>query len=335
MSRSKSSIVNSAAVHMAAVLLTALPCLPSLAGEPGETWEITSEMQAAGMSLPATTQQICSPKDAADEPQGIPTQENCELYDVQHSGSTTSWKMRCKGDPPTSGSGKMTYSGKDSYRGEMHMTVGSDEMHMKMSGRRLGTACDAGRIKRQVAAAQAQSAQYQDQFCKSGVDAMTAYTFTGASGIQCAPGFKNQYCANLKTESGYDKVADMEASAQGPAQLRSDLTAAASLCGLPAAGAGSLASIRGGLCAQALAGESLVFLGRNCEVEGRELALRECAGRGYSSPVAPKYREFCEAYARHGALPAAAAGEAATTPDNPRDSAIKAGKKALRGLIGF
>lgn len=328
--------VGSTAARTALVLLAAVLCMPALADEPGETWEITTEMQAAGMSLPANTQQVCTPKDAPDQPPGLQTQDNCEVYDVQRSGSSMRWKMRCTGDPPTSGSGEMTYSGRDSYRGEMHMNVGGDEMRMKLSGRRLGTACDAGKVKRQIAALQAQSAAQQEQICQAGVDGMTAYTFNAANGFQCATKYRDQYCANIRTEAGYDKVADMGVSTQGPAQMRSDLGAAASLCGLPAAGAGSVEDIRGGLCRKALENESLVFLGRNCEPEGKPLALRECAGRGYSSPVAAKYVDFCNAYARHGALPAAAVGEAATAaPADPKESAIKAGKKALRGLIGF
>ncbi|MGE0582715.1 MAG: DUF3617 domain-containing protein [Steroidobacteraceae bacterium] len=327
------SAMNFALRRALPVLLATLACARVVAQEPGELWEVTSEMEAAGMSMPATTQQVCSPKNAADEPQGVPASEDCKMYDVQRSGDTLRWKMRCTGSPPTTGSGEMTYSGKDSYRGEMRMQVGGDAMRMKMNGRRLGKACDAGKLKRQVAAAQAESAQYLEQVCQAGVDGMTAYTFTGATGVQCDPKYKGQYCAALKTETGYDKVADMESTVQGPPQMRADLGAATALCGLPATGAGSLESVRSGLCRNALAKESLVFLGRNCRDEGKDLALRECAGRNYTSPVAPKYVEFCNAYARHNALPQEAGASA--SPESPRDSAIKAGKKALRGLIGF
>ncbi len=323
----------SLARRAARALLSTLLCAPALANEPGELWEVTTEMQAAGMSMPANTRQVCTPVAAANEPQGIPDAENCETYDVQRAGSTLSWKMRCSGKPPTTGTGEMTYSGRDSYRGEMRMKVDGDEMLMKLSGRRLGKACDAGKVKRQIAAAQAGNAQYIEQACRAGVDAMTAYTFTGATGLQCDAKYKDQYCAALRTEAGYDKVADMGATVQGPPQMRADLGAAGTLCGMPTSGASSLESIRAGLCRNALAKESLVFLGRNCRDEGRDLAMRECAGRNYTTPVAPKYAEFCNAYARHNALPETAG--ATPPPGNPKDSAIKAGKKALRGLIGF
>lgn len=319
-------------------VLAAVLTLPAFTQEPGELWEVTTEMQAAGMSMPANTQRVCSPKNATDAPMGVPENEQCETYDVQRSGSTMRWKMRCSGSPPTSGSGEMTYAGKDSYRGAMQMKVGTDEMSMKLSGRRLGTACDAGKVKRHIAAAQAESVQYQEKFCQTGVEAMTAYTFTGGAGVQCSPKYKEQYCAALRTERGYDKVADFGESAQVPAQMRSDLGAARAVCGLPATGANSLEAMRSGLCRNALAKESLVFLGRNCRDEGKDLAMRECAGRNYTSPVAPKYAEFCNAYARHNALPETAdnsAQPAEAQPADPKESAIKSGKKALRGLIGF
>lgn len=319
--------------------LVALPILAALAQEPGETWEVTTEMQAAGMSMPANTQQVCSPKNApADTPEGVPTQENCEVYDVQRTGTSMRWKIRCAGDPPTSGSGEMHYPDKDNYNGQMHMKVGGDEMQMKMRGRRLGTACDAGAVKKQVAAAQAQAAQSIEEVCRQGVETMAAYTFTGTTGIACPAKYKDQYCAKLKTEAGFDKVAEYGAAGQAAGPYDTGPGAAAAVCGLSAVGAGSFEGIRAQLCAAALAGESsLVFLGRNCVAEGRDLAQRECAGRSFTSPVAERYRDFCTAYARHGALPtpAGATATATTAEEAPKDSAIKAGKKALRGLIGF
>lgn len=322
--------------HFATALLAALPVLAAPPQEPGETWEVTTEMQAAGMSMPARTQQVCSPTNASqDTPQGVPTQDNCEVYDVQRTGTSMRWKLRCTGDPPTTGTGEMHYPDRNNYNGQMQMKVGGDEMSMKMRGKRTGTACDAGQVKKQVAAAQAQSAQYLEQTCRNGVESMAAYTFTGTAGIECPASYKEQYCARLKTEAGFDKVAEYGTAGQPAGPYDVGPGAAASVCGLPASGAASFEGLRGELCSAALAGESLVFLGRNCVTEGRDLAVRECAGRGFTSPVAEKYRDFCSAYARHGALPAVDAAAPAEAPQDPKDSAIKAGKKALRGLIGF
>ncbi|MBV6418445.1 MAG: hypothetical protein CMLOHMNK_03309 [Steroidobacteraceae bacterium] len=243
-------------------------CLPAIAAEPGELWEVTSEMQAAGLKTPPTTQQICAPKDRTNEPRAVPATENCEMYDVRHARDTTRWKVRCTGDPPSSGTGEMTYDGKDRYHGTMRMMVGGDAMLMSMNGRRLGTACDVGQARRGMDIAIAGDAEYEDRACQAGVEAMTAYTFTGATGLRCAPIYRQQYCAALRTEQGFDKVAALGATANGPPELRGDFGAAGALCGLPATGADSIESIRAKLCAQALAKESLEFLRRQCPGEG-------------------------------------------------------------------
>lgn len=220
------------------------------------------------MSMPARTQPVCSPKNApADTPQGVPTQENCEEYDVQRTGTSLRWKLRCAGDPPASGSGEMHYPDKDHYSGQMRMKVGADEMQVKMRGKRLGTACDAGQVNKQIAAAQAQSAQHMEEVCRNGVEAMSAYAFTGTAGIDCPARYKDQYCARLKSEAGFDRVAEHGAAGQTAGPYDSGPGAAASVCALPAGDPG--------------------------------------------------------------------AATAPQAPEAPKDPVIKAGKKALRGLIGF
>lgn len=320
-------------------LATASLAVRAQATEPGELWEITTEMQMAGMSMPANKQQVCSPKNKP-EAQGIPDNKDsqCETYDMKTSGSTTSWKMRCPGPPPTSGNAEITYQGKDAYRGQMAMKTGSDEMTMKMAGRRLGTACDAGAVKKQVAAIQAQSAKAMDDQCKGAVESMSPYFFSASSPYKCDPKYKAQFCARVKTEDGYDKIAPTldPKVAQSMGGMALDATQLGALCGL------SVETTRVELCNKALASESLVFVGRNCPTEGKDLAVRECAGRGYTTPVAKKYVEFCSAYARHGLLAGQApAGDAAAeaakpqTPASKAGDAIDAGKKKLRSIIGF
>lgn len=309
------------------------------ATEPGEIWEITTEMQMAGMSMPANKQQVCSPKNKP-EAQGLPDNKDnqCEMYDLKTTGSTTSWKMRCQGNPPTTGNAEITYQGKESYRGQMAMKTGSDEMTMKMAGRRVGTACDAGAVKKQVAAIQAESAKTMEAQCKGAVDSMAPYYFTASSPYKCDAKYKKQFCDRVKTEDGYDKIAPTldPKVAQSMGGMGMDAAQLGTLCGL------SVETTRVELCNKALASESLVFVGRNCPAEGKDLAVRECAGRGYTTPVAKKYADFCSAYARHGLLAGQApAGDAAAeaakpqTPGQKAGDAIDAGKKKLRSIMGF
>lgn len=311
--------------------------LAALANEPGQMWEITNAMEMAGTSMPARTNQVCQAINPENrQVPGANDAEDCKLIDSKVVGSTTKWTATC-------GTGEITYDGNRSFQGVMNLNHEGQQMTMRMSGRNLGTACDAGAVKKQVAAAMAQSAAMMEQSCKQAVEAMWAYQLTPASGMQCDPKYTQQFCGNLRTEAGYDKFAQQTDFNAAPNTPMSP-THAASLCGLAVTGnANSFDSIRSGLCNSALANESLNFLGRNCAPEAKPLAMRECAGRGFTTPVAPKYQEFCTAYARHGLLAgappsgddAAANPAAPAQPENKTDSAIKAGKKALKGLIGF
>jgi hypothetical protein len=80
--------------------------------------------------------------------------------------------------------------------------------------------------------------------------------------------------------------------------------------------------------------ESLVFLARQCPVQAQPIAQRECAGRGYTTPPAAKYRDFCSNYA--GKLLARGSDEPASTtdPSAKKESALDKSKSALKGLFG-
>lgn len=308
----------------------------AFANEPGEMWEITNSMEMSGMSMPARTNQVCQAINPANrQVPGANDAEDCKLIDHKVVGSTTKWTASC-------GTGEITYDGNKSFHGVMNVNHDGERMTMKMSGRNLGTACDADAVRKQANAAMAQGAAMLDQTCKSAVDSMAAYTLDPQSGMQCDPKYTKQFCERLRTEAGYDKFAqqvDFNSAANTPMSP----SHAASLCGLAVTGANSIDSVRAGLCSSALASESLNFLGRNCAPEGKALAMRECAGRGFTTPVADKYKDFCTAYARHGLLAgappsgddAAANPAAPAQPETKTDTAIKAGKKALKGLIGF
>ena len=36
---------------------------PGYAQEPGNLWEVTTSMEAAGMKMPGSTQQVCAPRE--------------------------------------------------------------------------------------------------------------------------------------------------------------------------------------------------------------------------------------------------------------------------------
>lgn len=313
-----------------AVASLALPSVSALAQtEPGDEWEVTTEMQMGGMSMPGRTEKVCTARNS-DEPPGVPEPENgdCEMYDIQRSGNGMSWKMRCTGKEPSTGNGELTWNGRDSYRGTITMTMDEGSMTMRMAGRRTGAECDAGAVKKRIAAAEAQSAEYMDRQCRSGVDGMMTVYFEGSVPLGCDPKFKAEYCKRLGTEEGFDLVAARDAN---PATGKSDLATSGTICGVDPE------ATRRTLCAEAMQKESLLFAARHCEAEAAPLARRECAGRTFTSPPAEKYREFCNTYARHGAMgDAPAGGDAAPAAEPPKpDNPIDAGKKALKKLLPF
>ena len=340
------------------VLMCALALLlPTLVDaqqvEPGDQWEVTQQMQmpGMGMSMPARTQKLCAPKNS-DKPAGIPEPEDsdCETYDVQQRGTTTTFKMRCTGKNAMTGAGEMTYQGRDSYKGQMTMTMDGETMTMKMAGKRTGD-CDAGKLKRDVAAAQAQGDKMQAQQCAEAARNMQIMMFDGSYPVACDPKHKAELCKRYGTEEGYDLLAVRDKS---PLTGKADLETAAGLCGIPAE------ANRKKLCGNAMKANSLVFAARHCPGEAAPVAQRECAGRTFTAPPAEKYREFCSAYARHGLMQgegatgaaasggssgnagsgkdaddaAAEEGKESTIPP-PQDNAIEQGKKALRKILPF
>lgn len=305
--------------------------------EPGDQWEVTTEMSMGGMSMPGNTSRVCSPR----RDDSLPIADNdgqCQMFDVKRSGNTMSWKMKCAGKPPTTGSGEMTYQGRDRYTGKMTMIADGETMNMKMSGRRVGE-CDAGAMKRQVAAiqaqAQAQTQQATTQLCSDGVRQMIPSLLRGDAGIQCDGHYKAEFCQRYQSYDGYTLLAKQSSGAAGG---QSALEQAAALCGVGAA------DNRSRLCKRAIEQDSPDFLATAGCPEAARIAQRECSGRGFTTPPAPKYRNFCASYGRQ-ALMQPAAGDSTQPRANAEpkpepkpeadgiEGAVNKGKELFRGIF--
>lgn len=310
---------------MATGAATALFFMASAAAqsrEPGDLWEVTTEMQAQGMAIPATTSQACQPRNWTEPPGSGDMDKNCKVLDFKTAGNSTSWKIRCEGSNPMTGSGEITRQGKDAYSGVMRMTGKEGEMTMKMRGRRIGD-CDAGEVKRQIAAAEAAGARQMAQVCAEGARNMQTPLFVGADAACKDPKDKDAFCRGLRTESGF-----AVAGVQGVERSR-----AAAYCGT------TEAALRDELCVAAERNRSFKFLGENCPAQAQALGQRECAGRSYTA-LSAQYRDFCTQYARSTMAPGgpAAAAAPATQPAGAAPSAtdvINEGAKALKGILGF
>ncbi|MDP2806487.1 MAG: DUF3617 family protein [Gallionellaceae bacterium] len=125
---------------------------------PGEYWEITNKMEMAGMpfAMPATTQKLCIPKGAENDPKSTAGDKNCQMTDVKTVGKKTTWKARCNHDGEVmTGIGEQTGS-KDGYKGKIQFSGKSDgediNMKMEFSGKRIGGNCDTEETGKKIKA---------------------------------------------------------------------------------------------------------------------------------------------------------------------------------------
>jgi hypothetical protein len=308
--------------------------------EPGVWWEHTVEMQMQGMSMPATTQKICAPKNGMEEP---PKSEdkNCQVTDVKHVGPKMTWKMKCTGKHAMTGEGEMV-QGKNAYTGQMTMHMEQGDATMKMSGKMLGGDCDAGALKKQVAALQKQAKEQQaqadenmDKACEQAADESQLRMFAGPMGPCKKPEQLARACGRLRTRAGYSSF---HAQARGDPELS---RLALQLCKKDPETA------RAGLCAEAArevkgddtSDEVLDFLGKNCPDEAQAVAKKACAGRKFTG-IPEHMRRICVKYAQEemsksrNAASSDDEDEDEPPPEKPKkEKAMDKGKKLLKGLF--
>ncbi|MGC3999366.1 MAG: DUF3617 family protein [Anaeromyxobacter sp.] len=322
---------------LAALAAFALPAAAQ--SEPGTLWEHTSQVQMKGMAVPPTTSTFCAPKDGLKEPpQPKDQKSDCRMENLKNDGKKMSWTMVCQGDHAMSGEGQITY-GPKAFDGLMTMRSSEmGEMSVKISGKNLGQACDAGAMKRQVAGMQAQAAAAQQQqadsmkqLCAQGEKEMSVQLFSGPYALCKEPAMAQSFCARWQTREGF-QVASKQGE-QGLQQI-------GQLC------KASAAQVQKKLCPDAARdaarpdGAALDFVGQSCPEEARTLAKAECAGRAFTG-MQPPMSDFCVRYARE-VLSAeelappkkGAAAEPAKGKPDAKDEAVNQGKKLLKGFFG-
>lgn len=306
-----------------AVFAVLLMSVAAQAAEPGNLWQVESSMEMGAMKMPGRNQQVCAPV-SAEGPEAMGASDSeCTMSNVRRSAGKFSYDVAC---PQGSGTGEMTYQGKDSYTSTMTMTHDGQTMKMVTRGKRLGT-CDASVVKKQVAAAQAQATAGMAQACASLVDTLMPGNLQT---YQCEAKYKDQLCRKFGTKEGFAVVAPRQPTGQ-PALDSGTLPEVARFCGVDAN------ALRTRFCGDATRTEDLEFLGAHCPAQSQVIAQRECAGRSFSSPAAPKYQSFCGTYARakmQGSPSGDDASEAAPSAQ-PQGDAIQEGAKKLKGMLGF
>jgi hypothetical protein len=336
-------------VHLAlgALALAFLATTSARAGdtEPGVYWEQTVEMHMQGMNMPPQTQKVCVAKAGMEEPPkpGPGKDKDCEITDVQKVGPKMTWKMKCTGAQAMTGEGEIVQQGKDSYAGQMAMHMPQGEITMKMSGKKVGGDCDAAAVKKQVAAAQKQAKQVQEdgevqmaKLCDKAIDEVDIRMFGGGPVVTCKkPEQVAKLCGFVVTRAGYTAYQKTVHRDDDTPRIVKGLCKKNPETALP------------GLCAKAAKETSgdktpddlLNFLGTNCPDEVRTFAKKECAGRDFSG-VHGQMANLCVKYAREEmAKPKArnASEDDEGDDDQPKRSrkqdAAEGAKKLLKGLF--
>jgi hypothetical protein len=136
-----------AALTCAVLLASSLSLSARQAPRQDGRWEVTVDMEMAGMPMKMPSQTItrCVTKEEAADPQKALPQASrdanpnaCKVSDYKTVGNTVSWAIKCEGAQPMTGTGELVY-GDGTYKGTMKMSMaGGQMMTMKYSGKRLG-----------------------------------------------------------------------------------------------------------------------------------------------------------------------------------------------------
>ncbi len=294
---------------------------PATAAEPGNLWQIETSMEMPGMKMPGQSQQVCTPVSAEGPEAMAGGDSDCEMSNVRRSPGRFSFDVRC---PQGSGSGEMIYEGSDRYTSRMTMTSEGQTMTMVTRGQKLG-ACDASAAKRQVEALQGQAAAGMAQACASMVETMMP---ANLETYQCPPSDKQALCRRLETKAGFAAVAARQPTGN-PTLDAATLPEVARFCAVDAE------ALRARLCGDASRSEDLEFLGASCPAQAQVIAQRECAGRSFTTPPSPRYRDFCGTYARAMMQDGAEGGAEGEGTGSPGGEAVREGARRLKGMLGF
>jgi len=284
----------------------------------GIRYQVTSKMEMVGMpfAMPARTDEVCGPKNAAAESL-VPKQDNCTVHDYRASGNKASFRMVCTGKDAMTGTGEFEMLGANGYRGKMSMETEGQQMLMNFEGKRLGD-CDYSKEGPQAKVNQMLAESCDDMLKESGVTLLSVGNQFTAPGAMCLPQ-KAAYCKKVAPLAGDLKAVRekdaMEASirkqgASAPTQwdsfqgcgmsrasiLAKDCTKAESV--------GDYAFI-GALCPDRLAAacgradpmKDFDFLIEKCPARAGEIAAQQCSSRDFTAMSVSPYRDFCSSYA--------------------------------------
>jgi hypothetical protein len=290
--------------------LVAMSSAAALAAGSDELWEVSTKMDMPGMpfSMPGQTTKVCVQKGHEKDPNNaVPKDkdQDCKMSDAKVSGNKSSWKMKCEGKHPMTGSGEMTY-GEGTYTGKMKMQSKDGDMTMVYDGKRVGTCnyatdgpqAQGNAMKKEMEAQQAQGqaelakqckeALAEDQYSKF-LKPDCSWATDAASKKMCAqtscPDVKPQMCERLsKKMNSSDSYKDIAANKEARKLIKE--------CGLP------FEKATRDFCHKQLDDKNYEDLAKYCEKEARPLFDKNCAGRDYTAAMDSKFGPICRRFGK-------------------------------------
>ncbi len=299
--------------------LTALASAPlwvstaaAQAPTPGERWRSTMSMEMMGMKIPGQATEICSPKGASQAP--VADDKECQVTNRRRSGNTESFDMACKGG--MTGTMEMTQESPTRWSGKMLANTKEGQMTMRMASEKLPGECDASAIERKMNQMAAQGEAAVAKQCMESAKAVQTRSFLGANAMcKDAPSIKT-FCGSAQTSVGYNTLARQQRmgsrvyTGAEAAQYRTILADTGKLCSF------SPETVRKQYCGTAQQKADWTFFAEECPELSKPLAQAQCAGRDFTTPVAPQWVKFCSAWSAAGSSVAAAGGSAGAGDDN-------------------
>lgn len=313
---------------LATLFVAALASSPAAAQTPtpGERWRTKMSMEAMGMTMPGRSEEVCTPIGSTDAPMGA--NEDCTSSNVRHSGNTQTFDMSCKDG--TTGTMEMTRESPTKWRGKMTANTEDGPMMMRMESEKLPGECDANATRRKMNEIVARGEAQQRKMCLESAKENSALQFVGTPASCTDPDSRKVFCDNARSMRGFNAVSSqqrMGASYRGPErnQYTGMLAKTGKLCGFDAE------TVRSQHCGTAQGKKEWKFLAEECPAVAQPLAQRECAGRDFTTPVAPPFVDFCSAYAAAGRTASGGTPPSAGAESAPDDASGKGGNSTAGG----
>lgn len=306
----------------------------------GNLYRVTTKVEMQGMpfAMPATSVEVCGPKEQASEKM-VPHDKNCKVTDFRIVGNKSTYRMACTGENPMTGTGEFERLSADAYRGRMKMDMRMDgqpmQMTMNFDGKKIRD-CNYA-----TESPQAQGAAMMGKACADMLrqpSHMVYESFT-APGAMCAKD-KARYCSAMTAQN--IKPDMIRTGTQLP-----HFWEALAACGSPRpvaiAKACTMAeaardfgfltdycpSLVAKACTAASPQKDYEFVVASCPAQAQAAAAQHCAGRDFTAMRASPFGNFCSRYAA-GSLQqrnSGAAGRPATDRPATGEATEEAPKK--------